>query len=464
MHPLLVKYVTYPIRDFVQGLRGYKTEKYHKELMKSQWFTTSQFEEIQQTKLRVLLEHAYKNVPYYTKLFDKLKLKPSNIKDIEDINKLPLLKKEDIRKNSSALVAKNVPEKELKPISSSGTTGPPLKLFVDKNRVAWRTAARHRYLNVSGYTPGDKMITIYGYSFPLKYMFQGSFLKIVRNEWIPYGYDMGEEKIGDLARKIEKYKPDFIKAWPSSIYLLAEYARNNDINLNPRNIHVHGELLYEFQKKLMEEQFNCEIFDVFGLRESSVFSVECQMHAGYHLDAENGIIEIIRDGDHVSEGELGATVFTDFTNFATPLIRYVSEDIVEYSGKTCPCGRGLPLIVKSVEGRFRDCLSTTDNGFVLPKAVVDLFSNLKTIKNFQVIQKTAERIFVKVVRKPNFSTNDADFIINGIQKLVGSDININIKFVDSIPLTASGKKRFVISETSPKFLSVNTDYNPDERL
>lgn len=454
MHPLMVRYIVYPVRDFVRELSGYKTKKYYKELMDSQWFTPSQLEEIQQEKLRALLEHAYKNVPYYTKLFDMLRLKPSDIKDKEDLKKLPVLRKEDIRKNISALVAKNIPEKDLMPISSSGTTGLPLKLFGDKNRVAWRTAARHRYLKVSGYTPGDKIVAIYGYSFPNKHMFLGSFLRIVRNEWIPYGYDMGEEKIGDFAKKFEKYNPDFIKAWPSSIYLLAEYARNNEIDLSSKNIHVHGELLYKFQKKLIEEQFNCEIFDVFGLRESSVFSVECQKHAGYHLDAENGIIEIIRDGAHVSEGELGATVFTDFTNFATPLIRYISEDIAVYAGKSCPCDRGLPLIIKSVEGRISDCISTNE-GFVLPNAVVDLFSNIKSIKNFQVIQKTKERILVKIIVKQDYSTNDADFIVNGIQKLVGSEVNIEVELVNSIPLTMSGKKRFVISEAPPKFVSGN---------
>lgn len=452
MHPLMVRYVVYPMRDFVRELRGYKTEKYHKELMESQWFAPSQLEEMQQKKLRVLLEHAYKNVPYYTKLFDKLRLKPSDIKDTEDLYKLPLLRKEDIMKNSSALVAKNISKKELIPIRSSGTTGTPVKLFADKNRVACRTAARHRYLKVSGYSPGDKMVALYGYSFPKKHVFRGLFNRILRNEWIPYGHGMSEEKIRDFARKIERYNPIFIKAWPSSIYLLAEYMKDNEINLSPKKIHVHGELLYKFQKKLIEDQFNCEIFDVFGLRESSIFSVECQMHAGYHLDAENGIIEIIRDGGHVTKGELGATVFTDFTNFATPLIRYVSEDIVVYSGKSCPCGRGLPLIIKSVEGRFSECLSTTDAGFVLPNDVVDLFSNIKTIKNFQVIQKTRERILVKVIRKPGFSTNDVDFIINGVQKLVGSEINVEMEFVDSIPLTMSGKKRFVISEVPPKFV------------
>lgn len=453
MHQLIVRYVVYPVNNFVQGLKGYKTVKYEKEMMKSQWFTPAQLEEVQQKKLCVLLEHAYKNVPYYTKLFDTLRLKPGDIKDIEDLNKLPLLRKEDIRKNISAFVAKNIPRKDLKPMMSSGTTGQPIRLFKNKDRDARRAAARHRIQKVHGFERGDKIVTIYGYSFPRKHFFQGAFLKIVRNEWVPYGYDLSEEKIEAFVKKLKKYNPDFIRAWPSSIYPLAEYAGNNEIDLRPQNIWLHGEVLFRFQRKSIKENLGCEIFDIFGLRESSVFSFECPEHTGYHLDAENGIIEVLNeDREHVSSGELGATVFTDFTNFATPLIRYVSEDIVGYAGgRTCPCGRGVPLIIKSVGGRFSDCLFT-DNGFVLPNAVVDLFSTIKTIKNFQVIQKTKDRIFVKVEKKSDFSSSDADFITGGIQKLVKSGVNIEIEYANSIPLTSSGKKRFVISETPPEFI------------
>ena len=453
MHPRVVRSIVYPANNFVQGLKGYKTVKYEKELMKSQWYTPSQIEEIQQEKLRVLLEHAYKNVLYYTKLFDRLRLKPSDIKDKEDLDKLPLLRKEDIRKDISAFVAKNIPRKELKPMMSSGTTGQPIRLFKDKDRDAWRAAARHRFQKAEKFEHGDKIVTIYGYSFPKKHVLQGVFLRILRNEWVPYGYDLSEEKIGAFVKELKKYKPDFIRAWPSSIYPLAEYAGNNEVNLGPKNIWLHGEVLFKFQRKSFEENLGCEIFDIFGLRESSIYSGECQKHAGYHLDAENGIIEVIdEEGEHVSSGELGATVFTDFTNFATPLIKYVSEDIVTYAGgRTCPCGRGLPLIIKSVEGRFSDCLST-DKGFVLPNAVVDLFSSIKAIKNFQVIQKKKDRILVRVEKKSDFSSSDADFITGGIQKLVKSNVNIEMEYANSIPLTPSGKKRFVISETPPNFL------------
>ena len=454
MYPLIVKYTTYPVHNFVQRLKGYKTEKYHKEMMESQWFIPSQLEELQQEKLRVLLEHAYKNVPYYRKVFDNLGLKPKDIQDKEDLTRLPLLRKEDIIKNPSTLIAKNISKKELMPMTTSGTTGSPLKLFKDKNEVAYKAAARHRQQKIFGFKHGDKVVSIRGHSFSRKRKFQGLFTRIVRNEWIPYGYDTSEAKVGKLVEKIREYNPKFIRGYPSSIYLLAKYMENNGIeDLQPESVWLGYEIGFNFQRKLIEEQFNCKVFDVFGLRESAIYAFECNEHAGYHLASENGIIEILRkDGSHASSGELGAVAFTDFTNFATPLIRYLTEDVAIYSGKLCPCGRGLPVIIKSVEGRFSDCISTS-KGYVLPGIIVDFFSKIETIKDFQVIQKTRERIVAEVVREENYSINNTDFVISGMQKLVGSDVNIEVEYVDSVPLTTSGKKRFVISEAPPKFVS-----------
>ena len=191
MHPLTVRYIVYPWYNFVQGLKGYKNEKYHKELMESQWFTPSQLAELQEKKLRVLLEHAYKNVPYYRKVFDTLGLKPRDIKDKEDLDKLPLLKKDYIRENPSAFLAKNISKKEFKTVSTSGTTGAPLKLFKDKNMITCKNGARYRVQNVLGFEHGDKIANIIGHSYPKEHILQ-KFQKIAKNEFIPYGCDTSE--------------------------------------------------------------------------------------------------------------------------------------------------------------------------------------------------------------------------------------------------------------------------------
>jgi len=78
-----------------------------KWLEKTQWWKPSEIKELQNRKLRALIRHAYENVPYYHKLFRKLNLKPDDIKREEDLQKLPILRKEDIRKNLSELLARD---------------------------------------------------------------------------------------------------------------------------------------------------------------------------------------------------------------------------------------------------------------------------------------------------------------------------------------------------------------------
>ena len=107
MHTSIVKHVVYPVRDLVDGLKGYNSMKYYGELMKSQWFTPDLLEDLQRKKLRALLEHAYTNVPYYHKMFKDLGLKPSDINSMGDLSKLPVITKSDIIENFSDVNPKN---------------------------------------------------------------------------------------------------------------------------------------------------------------------------------------------------------------------------------------------------------------------------------------------------------------------------------------------------------------------
>ena len=85
-----------------------KVYKYYKLLDKSQWWSLSELENYQNERLRLLIRHAYANVPYYKKLFQENKLKISDIKSIDDLYKIPILTKEIIRKNKEQLIAQNI--------------------------------------------------------------------------------------------------------------------------------------------------------------------------------------------------------------------------------------------------------------------------------------------------------------------------------------------------------------------
>jgi len=453
MHTSIVKHIVYPVRDLVDRLKGYNSMKYYGELMKSQWFTPVQLEDLQRKKLRVLLEHAYTNVPYYHKMFKDIGLKPDDINSMEDLSKLPVITKKDIIENFSDLIAKNIPKRDLITITTSGTTGEPFKMYRDRNEVGKRNATRFRIFTTIGFEPGDKLVTLRVYPFSVSFWLNGLFLKTIRNEWRPHDSYLRVENSERFVNQLVKYKPKFIRGLPSTIYHVARYMESSGMDsIKLKGILTNGECLYDYQRKLIQNQFDCEVFDMFGFRETCVYSYECTEHAGYHTATENGIIEIVKEGEHVSSGELGATLFTDFNNFAMPLIRYVSGDLAVYSGEKCACGRGLPLIIKSVEGRFNDGIVSKDGRFIPCRPLVQIFGNIKAIKGFQIIQKTKDKILIKIVKEANYSQKDTEHILNGIKKCVGSDIDIEVEYVEAIELARSYKSRLVISDFQANFI------------
>jgi len=122
------------------------------ELEERQWWAPEKIRIERDDKLNKLIKHCYENVPYWRELFNKLKLKPSNIKTKDDLRKLPVLSKDDIRKNLDNMFAENFPKKRFIEKHSSGSTGEPLKYYDDKERFNWRLALIVRYLFVCGST------------------------------------------------------------------------------------------------------------------------------------------------------------------------------------------------------------------------------------------------------------------------------------------------------------------------
>lgn len=120
--------------------RGIKFAKFYNFLTESQWWPKEKLEEFQNERLRIIIEHAYEKVPYYRRIFNQRGLKPKDIQTREDLNKLPVLTKEDVRKHFKELMAKDF--KKYKPILryTSGSTGIPLKFYLDKNNLVWERA------------------------------------------------------------------------------------------------------------------------------------------------------------------------------------------------------------------------------------------------------------------------------------------------------------------------------------
>lgn len=447
MYKQVLKRVMLPMNDLIsrRNFCGY-----YRELEKSQGLPHDEIKKIQEKKLRFLIKHAYENVPYYHKKFRDLGLTPDELREAKDLVKLPILTKDDIRANFKDLIANNLQREGMIPYSTGGSTGEPLHFCITQESSDWGQAAKYRAYKWYGYEMGDKIAQIWGSRSDIsaQQKLSNKFKNFLLRHVYVDAFNLSEEKLESFAQKLNKFNPKMITGYASALYLFAQYVKSRGIlDIRPKVIVTQAEGLFEHQRRVIEEVFG-EVYDFYGSREVGSIASECPEHVGYHISAENVIVEFVKGEEPVSSGEMGKILVTDFTNYAMPLIRYENGDIGKPTNEKCSCGINLPLM-KSVEGRMTDIIVTEDK-FISSPGLTLIFKDLP-IKKYQVIQETRNEILIKIVKAGEYSNKHTDYLLEAMRNRVGDSITIDIIFVDSISVPASGKHRFIISKVTPPF-------------
>ena len=264
-------------------------------------------------------------------------------------------------------------------------------------------------------------------------------------------YEIDNAVLDSWVEQLKKHNPRIIYGFTSVIYLLAKFLEYRGItDIKPQAVLTAGITLFESQREYIKSQFECDLFDAYG-GDGMVVSHECQEHAGYHIMSEGVICEFIRDGEPASPGERGAIVLTNLNNYMMPFIRYSIEDVGIPSDDMCPCGRGLPLMEK-IEGRIADIVRAPNGNHVFPHYFLKIFGNEASwMEEWQILQETESRLRIKVVKNNECPPGRLESLSQVIRGDLG-ELDIEFEFVESIPPSTSGKKRFTISEVPPPFV------------
>ncbi|MFA5554484.1 MAG: phenylacetate--CoA ligase [Phycisphaerae bacterium] len=314
--------------------------------------------ELQGNYLKELASYIYENCDVYKNKFDAAKVKPQDIKSIEDIKKLPFTTKEDMRDNYpyGLFSAKQNLVREIH--VSSGTTGNPTLVGYTREDIALWSDVMARTLCCAGAEPGNTIQIAYGYG-----LFTGGL-------GFHYGaLEMGLKIIptssGQTPRQLkimQDFAPRIIACTPSYVLYMAEQAL--DLGIDPRKgnwkIGIFGaEPWSESMRNEIEKAWNMLATDVYGLSEiiGPGVAQECQHKDGLHIYSDVFFPEIInpQTGEEVEEGQDGELVITTLTKKAIPLLRYRTRDIVSISYEKCKCGRTSPRISK-IKGRTDDMI------------------------------------------------------------------------------------------------------------
>jgi len=412
-------------------------------------FNDEELSRYQNKNFKKMVQFAY-TVPLYHHTYKKAGIHPDDIKSIEDIKKLPTVSKYDFKNYyPDGLVSSKIKKSKLIEVTTSGTTGKSLSIYVDMVEIVNGLFGYIRFLREHDINWRKDKLTIIGDFAPhtaeTGYIFKGIQSQFGKNlflkniQWL--NTNDPPEKVME---EIDKFKPDFLGGYTGMLghlALLKEEGFGQDVS--PRIIASTGSSLSKSLKELIELTFNAKVFESYGSTESGPIAFQCR-YGKYHIMSDYVYLEFLKDGESVESREAGKVVLTKLFGNGTPIIRYnAMNDIVAPLYEKCNCGLSGVLIDK-IYGREDISLYSLDGKILLPSSFGEIFSRilyeLKTNKltDVRVIQHSLTKIEIKVVideklRNVGPSVEELfSFLIRNFKEKLGAGVEIQIKEVDKI--------------------------------
>ena len=393
--------------------------------------------QFQTRKIREVVHYVYSHSKFYQRLFKREGLKPSQIKSLKDLEKIPLTTKDDLRKKNFDFVC--APHKEWADLfTTGGTTGLPVYLPQTKNDLSRTAWAEERTLRIAGIKKED----LVQFNMPMSTAMWGAGLSY----WMGYqligagvlrsGPGFAEQQIQNM----ERLKATVIHSQSSFLIRLGLMAKEKGVmkRLKIRlllagleNILNEDFSRNELGKKLEEVWKGCRVCAVYGNSESASPVNECQAESGYHLTSEFCYLEIVdsKTGKVLPPGEKGMMVITPFNLEGLPLLRYALGDVSFIIEGRCKCGRTAPRL-GPILGRTDDMMKIK-GVIVYPSGIEDIILSVKEVSSYY-IEVDKDKNFMDQVRvyaapKRELSKDEKERLSEEINYAIKSKLQISAK-------------------------------------
>lgn len=425
---------------YAEGMRIKKT-RYGKTF----WSALSEYEshdnwsyeqlcEYRDNRLRRMIQHCYKTVPYYTKIFHDGGINPDSIRTLDDLKVLPILTKDEVNRHPEDFISNLVPRKKQITGHTSGTTGSGFVFKTTQEAICEQWAVWWRYRRRLGIKIDDLCGLFGGRSVvPTEQSAPPYFRYNLPNHILYFStYHLNDDNMQHYIKVLSEKNIQWLHGYPSAITVLAEYLCTHKIDLPMMYVTTGAENLLSMQKERIENAFHTKVYQHYGMSEAVANFSENIAHEMF-VDEDFSATEFIP----VIETGRFEIVGTNLTNYAMPLLRYKTNDLCDmvYTNK----GR----LVSSIDGRLEDYV-VLPNGTKIGR-LDHVFKDLVNIREAQILQKSVNNIVVRVVKGTDYEESD-EIRLKGELELRLKGIQIEVIYVDSIERTSSGKLRFVVSE------------------
>ncbi len=400
-------------------------------------------------QLRQIISACAKSSAFYQDVFQRVFTGGAPAPDqftFDHLCKLPILNKIEVRDAPDMFLVKDRSEIDI--ASTSGSSGKPLKFYLDRDRGVKEWAFVNHVWSRIGYRTHHRRAVLRG-------------LYIPEVDVKPWEYEpaLGELRFSpfhlipnfmdDYLRLITEYKIQFIHGYPSAISILANHAKRTAWEPPASLIGVLpiSESLFPYQRKTILNAFGkVAISSFYGLSEKVAIAGELATEPEtYEFEPLYGYAELVNDeGETITRiGETGRIVGTGFVSQAMPLLRYDTGDSAELVRLPSRdnCHR---LRVKSIRSRWGQEFIVGSNGALISMTAINIHSPVYArIQDFQFYQDTPGEATVRIIPIPGQESENIKPFIDDIQAKVGASVRFTMDLCDEIATNERGKRVFI---------------------
>jgi len=411
-------------------------------------------------QLSVLVEHAIRTIPFYAERLRAAGIAPGKKLTEAAWARIPILTRTQVRDNGTRLHASSIPPSHggTGDVATGGSTGVPVR--VRKTELAelmWQAvlireelwhraeprAMQLRIKDLAGLppaiaaaagTPQGALLPDWGP--PHNLLWQTGKMALIDHR----------QPIAAQAALLQRLRPGYLFTMPANLRLLLAHFRMAGRRLDClRAVWTLSEVVDDGLRAACQAVFGCPIVHNYSAAETGYIALQCPQATHFHVQSETILAEVLDENNRpCAPGQTGRVVVTPLHNFAMPLLRYEVGDQAEV-GAPCACGRGLPVL-NQIVGRTVDALSLPSGQKRYTRVGHNRISKIVAVLEYQVIQRSLERIEVLMVLGGALTAAEDTEIRAALADELGSEFRIDLTFCDSIARTPAGKLRPFISD------------------
>jgi len=428
-------------------------ERYAQAIHERLHWSEGRLEQFRLNRCRSVLQHAGTNVPYYHQLFKKAGFDPQEFTSFSQLEEIPILTRQRVKDQFALLQDPSVDKRSLRSVSTGGTTGSPVRLLADRSSDLERKLVTDRMYAMAGRPLGTPTLLIAGS--PIDIQAWTSLIRRAKNYLynvtVRSSFNLTPESTSRLIAELASNKYEVVIAYASVFDILSANLQQRGLNLQIPKIIPSAEPVSNVQRERWHKIFGTEVFEIYGSREMNSIAGESCDHNGLVVNSDIYHVEITNaQGKVLPLGNPGLITITSFLDRGMPLIRYQLGDIGVLSEPADDIAPNFPRL-RITHGRVLDVICCPSGkmlpGEFFPHLIKEISDH---VERFQVVQERIDHIIVRVQPRPTWIPEYVEYLRDKISTQIDGEMQIDIKVVEKIKVSASGKFRTTMNRIPPE--------------